>query len=239
MLPHGTKRRSKGIILTTRTRLKHPTKRTPPPPRCCFRGEPRRPFERTAWQRSRKEGCGLPAGVRSGWFHDAPEDRKPIRCSTCGQAISVLSEQGQVWARWQASTQTTIHVTRSSQATSTAPSSSSSPSPITPAPAPSLVPASSDGSERWSRPVLGFAPRPFEVALSGAAVTKGGNRRECASETEKGRGDGKGKCEGWCLSLEEGGRGSKEGRQRTGAGRACCSPVAWRLICSYGPPARV
>ena len=38
------------------------------------------------------------------WLHDAAEDWKRICCSTCGQAISFLSEQGQVRARQQAST---------------------------------------------------------------------------------------------------------------------------------------
>ena len=36
--------------------------------------------------------------------HSAVEDRKRICCSTCGQAKSVLSEQGRVWVRQQAST---------------------------------------------------------------------------------------------------------------------------------------
>jgi len=51
-----------------------------------------------------------------------------------------------------------------------------------PTPAPSLARASSDGSGtqsgRWSWPVLGLASRLFEVALSGACITKGGNRWE-------------------------------------------------------------
>ena len=39
------------------------------------------------------------------------EDRKRICCSTCGQAVSVLSEQGKIRAMRKASTRTTAHVT--------------------------------------------------------------------------------------------------------------------------------
>jgi len=48
----------------------------------------------TAWQTSHEESCrhrrSLPKGVRSDWLHDAAEGQKPIHCSTCGQAFSVL-----------------------------------------------------------------------------------------------------------------------------------------------------
>ncbi len=40
------------------------------------------------------ECCSCPAGVCPAWLYDAAKDWKPIRCSTCGQAISILSEQG-------------------------------------------------------------------------------------------------------------------------------------------------
>ena len=69
------------------------------------------------------------------------------------------------------------------------PSSSNPPSgtgtSITCTPAPSLVPAISDGSGRWPRPVLGLESRQFEVALGGAGVMKDGNRRERTAEKEK------------------------------------------------------
>ena len=87
--------------------------------RYSFRGETSRRFDRTAWQTSREEGCGRccsrPKGIRSDWLHDDPtKDRKRVRRSTCRQAISALSEQGQVRrAGRQASTQTTVHVTGS------------------------------------------------------------------------------------------------------------------------------
>ena len=68
----------------------------------------KRQFNCTTRQTSRKVSCGgrcsLPEGVRSGCLHVAAEDRKRIRCFTCGQTISHLSEQGQVRARQQAST---------------------------------------------------------------------------------------------------------------------------------------
>jgi len=73
------------------------------------------------------------------------------------------------------------------RATSTAPSSWSPPSDFTPAPAPSHAPASSDGSENLSRPVLGLASRQFKVSLSGAGVNKGGNTRERPAERRKRR----------------------------------------------------
>ena len=69
------------------------------------------------------------------------------------------------------------------------PSSSSPPSgtgtSITRIPAPFLVPASSDGSGGWPRPVLGLESRQFEVALSGAGIMKDSNRRERTAEKEK------------------------------------------------------
>ena len=85
---------------------------------CCFPGETKRQFNHATWQTSRKEGwghrCSRPEGVCSGWIHDAAEDRKHIRYSTCGQVISVLSEQWQIRATQQASAQTTVHAARSS-----------------------------------------------------------------------------------------------------------------------------
>jgi hypothetical protein len=96
--------------------------------------------------------------------HNAAEDRKRICCSTCGQAKSVLSEQGQVRARQQASThwRTTVHVTKSGRIDG--PPSSSSPltdsgTSTTPAPASPLALASSNGSGRRSRPGIGLASR--------------------------------------------------------------------------------
>jgi len=67
-------------------------------PRCCFRGETKGQFNHAAWQMSREEGCGhrcrRPEGVRSGWLHDAAEDRKRIRCSTCGQPSPSFPSKG-------------------------------------------------------------------------------------------------------------------------------------------------
>ena len=40
---------------------------------------------------------------------------KRICCQTYGQTIAGFSQQRQVWARWQAPTQTTVHVTKSSR----------------------------------------------------------------------------------------------------------------------------
>jgi len=86
-------------------------------PRCCFRGETKGQFNHAAWQMSREEGCA----------HAAPR-RRPLRLASrrsrrlethpllhLWPTISVLSEQGQIRARQQASAQTTVHVTRSSR----------------------------------------------------------------------------------------------------------------------------
>lgn len=51
--------------------------------------------------------------------------------------------------------------------------------------APTLSPAFSDSSGRRPRPVLGIASRHFEAALSGAGVSKGGNRRERGAEKDE------------------------------------------------------
>ena len=131
-------------------------------------------------------------GVREGRLHDTAEDRKRIRCSTCGQAISILSpSKGKPWPCDAASIKPK-HRSRSTspvQATSTAPSSSSPPTDssafITTAYAPFLAPASSDVYGRRSQPVLGLASRQFEAAVSGVGVTKGGNKRQRAAEEAK------------------------------------------------------
>ncbi|KAI0301340.1 Smg-4/UPF3 family-domain-containing protein [Russula brevipes] len=86
----------------------------------------------------------------------------------------------------------------SAQAPTAAPKSSSpAPGQVTPAApssppaetagsaAPALTPASSEGSTRRPRPVLGIASRQFEVALSGAGVSKAGGRRERGGEKEQ------------------------------------------------------
>jgi hypothetical protein len=69
----------------------------------------------------------LRTGLRSprrhpfGWLHDASKDRKHIRCPSCGQVISVSSEQGQVRKRQPKPPPSTS----TGQAVSMAPSSSS------------------------------------------------------------------------------------------------------------------
>jgi len=45
------------------------------------------------------------------------------------------------------------------------------------------------------------------MALCGAGVTKGGNRRERAAEKEKEKKKGKGSREGWMVALARRGRG--------------------------------
>jgi len=185
------------------------------------------------------KGAAKRAAAAPGWLHDAAEDRKPIRCSTCcGQAISVLSEQGQVRAGRQASTRPKPPSTSPGQATSTAPSSSSPPSdsgtPITPAPAPSRGPASSDGSELKDGhspcldPPRGRSRWPSLVLPSRKATTGGSAHPKWRKGKEKERV----RVKDGASSSERvgGGRRKEEGGRRTGAGWACYSPVAWRLI---------
>src|SRR5712691_6931128 len=52
------------------------------------------PGEKGALTGQSAAACSCPAGVRPAWFYDAAKDWKHIRCSTCGQAISILSKQG-------------------------------------------------------------------------------------------------------------------------------------------------
>ena len=139
-----------------------------------------------------QRGLQPPEGVREGRLHDTAEDRKRIRCSTCGQAISIPSpSKGKPWP-CDAASINPKHRSRSTspvQATSTAPSSSRPPTDssafITTASAPFLAPASSDVYGRRSRPVLVLASRQFEAAVSGVGVTKGGNKRQRAAEEER------------------------------------------------------
>lgn len=70
-------------------------------------------------------------------------------------------------------------------ASSTPAESGVSASAPAPAPAPAPAAAGSSDSGRRARPVLGLASRQFEVALSGAGVSKGSNRRDRGAEKEK------------------------------------------------------
>ncbi|KAI0299343.1 Smg-4/UPF3 family-domain-containing protein [Multifurca ochricompacta] len=74
---------------------------------------------------------------------------------------------------------------------SSTPSNQVQVAPVLPSNSPTEVgasapaPSASNASGRRSRPVLGVASRQFEVALSGAGVSKGGGRRDRGTEKEK------------------------------------------------------
>jgi len=179
-------------------------------------------FNHAAWQTRREVGCGRPEGVRPGWLHGAAEDRKHVRCSTCGQVTSVLSEQGQIRARQQASTQTTIHV-RSNRIdgpfifvshhrlwylhyarTYTF-----------------LASPGSDGSGRLSRPVFGLASRQFEVVPSGPGFRKaaaGGRAQPKRRERRNGN------PRMMVPQLEEGGRVRRKEDDARARGAAAAAP---------------
>ena len=123
--------------------------------------------------------------------HDPAEDRERICCFACDQAKSVLSEQGQVLARWQASAHRRTAVTSPSQPASTAHLhlrvlSQTLVPPLRPHLHPPLrlgaLTVLEDGRGPGLDPRRGSLRRPSVVLAS--CVMEGGNRRECAAEEE-------------------------------------------------------
>jgi len=162
-----------------------------------------------------------------------PKAANAFTAPTCSQVIAVFSQQRQVWARRQPSTQTTVHQVEPHRRriSSSRPPTDSGTS-ITPVPAPSLAPASSDGSGTRSRSVLGLASRQFEAGLSGPGVTKGGTRRRDRAAEQEEEKEWEPAKDGLSRSKRE-----TEGRRKTmhwrGAGL-----LQLRSLCSYKPPAR-
>jgi len=104
--------------------LKHPRrtipKRRPPPPPVLIPRRKRQRVDRIAWQTSCGEGCSAPrrrplrlAPRRSRRPETHPLLHPPVAKSS-PSPLRARSEQGQVWVRQQASTQTAVHITRSS-----------------------------------------------------------------------------------------------------------------------------
>ena len=101
---NGTRGVVEGIVFYTRTN----PKRKPPPP--ALFPKRRKPVSRPHhWENKPRREQQQPLRRRPA--SDVTQGWKCIRCCTCGQVVSVFSQQRQIRARQQASTQTIVDIT--------------------------------------------------------------------------------------------------------------------------------